>query len=223
MSDKNLPAQIARAVTVYKGKPSRKMMAQTGVDIELLEAVFALWEPRKDTLSNYQPLDVAVEKALFIEGRETYEHAKLDGSQPTLILLSGRLLQQKRGSSRLDSQLVVPREFRVKSDETHRHGMFAIFLTRDLKWIIFTNFPGRSFQIADNPRSAVHMAMDTLPAKTYFGSNGTQEVLDSLALELADGLTKSLRDSINAKKRIIDGEEPTHVLMKEYMNAVDKK
>ena len=223
MSDKNLSAQIARAVTVYKGKPTRKMMAQTGVDIEVLEQVYGLWEQCKETV-NYAHLGKYLQQVLFTGYRQAFRESGLDGGQESLLVLDGRVLQRREvgNHSRYSSLLDVPEEYRASPNEQRRSGQFAIFLTRDLKWIIFTNFPTSKFQVAHDPKGAVELALSMLPPETYFG--GTDDLaFDSLACELADKLVRSLRDSINARKKINDFVEPIYAQAKEHMNVVDKK
>lgn len=229
-SNSNL-AVILRDVTLGGRLVPREALAETGVDIEILERVFELWRQHRDYLRGYRNFDDIIEKpAAALDDVDAFDASGLRGKhRNALVLVEGGIAQERdfpaAGNRMLSSYLTIPDGYKTNREREIRRdtriGKFLIAVTRDCKWIIFTNFPVRSsFLTADSPREAVRKALDALSADTYFTQSGGSLVYQSLALALADNLRSSLMDSIHQKEEDVKREKPTLEAIKTLMNKV---
>ena len=218
MSTLNSQSDLLRSIVFEDKKPSRALLVEAGIDIELLEDVVAQLKPNMDYMRGYRPIESWFTQAgdgIFSRSGTHYlpypawlEESGLAGEHPHCISVFEATMRGDVGSDWLP---LIPTERDRYEGERHacgpntylRYARLRVLLTRKGKWIVWANYPTSVFRIAADPASALALIQELTPSDLRLSTG----FYSSPAFEILSRLLTFFRESIEAKQKDVTSEE----------------
>jgi hypothetical protein len=179
------------------------LLAEDGLDVELLARFVRQLRPSMDHLRGYRPLDSWFTATTHVPYDTWLNEAGLADQYAHCIPLL-RVMMQKKGARDNWIALTVPGQGDGHG-EAKRFAELRVYLTREGEWIVWASYPASDFRVVETAEQAVAAITELTPDDISLSD--AHGLLRSPALRMLVELRNFVRESTGQWRQAVQRDE----------------